>query len=137
MDESSTAQNRRSRRSKLLMAATVETVSGTVGVTLRDLSAEGALVEGDGISEPGSLVVFRKKELSVSGRVAWVNERRAGIAFDAKLQPETVLRHVPAPRHRVDPVFKRPRLASHALTAEEKHWCQTLIWGPPLPSVES
>jgi hypothetical protein len=119
------------------MAATVETVSGTVGVTLRDLSAEGALVEGDGISEPGSLVVFRKKELSVSGRVAWVNERRAGIAFDAKLQPETVLRHVPAPRHRVDPVFKRPRLASHALTAEEKHWCQTLIWGPPLPSVES
>ena len=136
MDESSTAQNRRSRRSQLLMAATVETESGSVDVTLRNLSAEGALVEGDGISKPGSQVVFRKNELSASGRVAWVNQRRAGIAFDAKLKPETVLRHVPAPRSRVDPVFKRPRLASHVLSAEERHWCETLIWGPPVPSVE-
>ena len=136
MDESSIAQNRRSRRSNLLMAATVETASGMVGVTLRNLSAEGALVEGDGISEPGSQVIFRKNELCVSGLVAWVNERRAGIAFDAKLQPETVLRHIPSPRSRIAPSFKRPGLSGQVLSADERRWCETFIWDRPLPSVD-
>jgi len=135
MDESSKTQNRRSRRSNVLMAATIETTAGLVGVTLRNLSAEGALVEGDGIAEPGAQVVFRKNDLCVSGRIAWVNERRAGIAFDAKLQPETVLRHVPAPKSRIETSFKRPGFTSHTLTPEEQRWCETLIWTAPAPSI--
>ena len=134
MDESSKTQNRRSRRSNVLMAATVEMASGLVGVTLRNLSAEGALVEGDGLDEPGAQVVFRKNDLCVSGRIAWIHERRAGIAFDAKLQPETVLRHVPSPRHRVATSFKRPGFTTHALTPEERRWCETLVWNGPSPS---
>ena len=137
MDQSSVTQNRRSRRSNVLMAATVETADGLVGVTLRNLSAEGALVEGDGITHPGSQVVFRKNELCVSGRIAWVSDRRAGISFDARLQPETVLRHIPSPRHRVEPSFKRPRLSSRTLSAEERRWCESVLGNGPLPSVES
>lgn len=135
MDESSTTQNRRSRRSNVLMAASIETASGTVPVTLRNLSAEGALVEGQGVPIEGYSIVFRKKDLVISGRIAWVNENRAGIAFDAKLEPETVLRHVPAPRNRVKQEFKRPGF-SHSLTDQERRWCQTFIWDRPLPSLE-
>ena len=136
MDESSISQNRRSRRSNVLMAASLETAMGTTKVTLRNLSADGALVEGERIPSPGEKLVFRKNDLAVSGRIAWVSERRAGIAFDAKLQPETVLRHIPAPRHRAEKSFKRPRLSS-PLSPEERRWCETFIWDRPLPSVES
>ena len=137
MDESSTTQNRRSRRSNVLMAASIETASGIVPVTLRNLSAEGALVEGRGVPIEGYSIVFRKKDLVISGRIAWVNENRAGIAFDAKLEPETVLRHVPAPRHRIEASFKRPRLSSHTLSPEERRWCETLIWNSSLPPLKA
>lgn len=137
MDESSMSQNRRSRRSNLLMSAILETAMGSAKVTLRNLSAEGALVEGDRIPEAGQPLVFRKNELAISGRVAWASERRAGIAFDAKLQPEAVLRHIPEPRHRAELSFKRPRLTSPRMSAEERRWCETFIWDRPLPSVES
>jgi hypothetical protein len=136
MDEGRLSQNRRSRRSNVLMAASLETASGSAKVTLRNLSAEGALVEGDRLPQPGEHLVFRKNELAVSGKVAWVTERRAGIAFDAKLQPETVLRHIPAPRHRIEPSFKRPGLTSGVLSAEERRWCETFIWDRPLPALE-
>ena len=136
MDESSMTQNRRSRRSNLLMAASVETADGTIGVTLRNLSADGALVEGAGLTEAGSAVVFRKKDLVISGRVAWIHEHRAGIAFDAQLEPETVLRHVPTPKNRFEQTFRRPGFSSHALTPEERRWCETLVWDGPAPSLE-
>ena len=131
------SQNRRSRRSNVLMAASLETATGTTKVTLRNLSAEGALIEGERIPGPGEQLVFRKNDLAVGGKIAWVSEQRAGIAFDAKLQPETVLRHIPAPRHRAEKSFKRPGLSSPTLSPEERRWCETFIWDRPLPSVES
>ena len=130
-------QNRRSRRSNVLMAAAIETQTGPESVTLRNLSADGALVEGDRIPEAGSPVVFRKNDLVISGRIAWVNERRAGIAFDAKLEPETVLRHIPAPQHRPEARVKRPGFSPQTLTASERRWCETFIWDGPLPSIEA
>ena len=137
MNEGTMSQNRRSRRSNVLMAASLETAAGAASVTLRNLSAEGALVEGDLIPEPGEILIFRKNELAVSGRVAWVSERRAGIAFGAKLQPETVLRHIPAPTHRFERSFKRPGLTSPPLSPEERRWCENFIWDRPLPSLQS
>ena len=135
MDESSMAQNRRSRRSNVLMAACIETANGLADVTLRNLSADGALVEGDGIPEADSPVVFRKKDLVISGRIAWVNDRRAGISFDAKLDPETILRHIPSPKDRIEATVKRPGFRQ-ILTDTERRWCETFIWDGPLPSVE-
>ena len=137
MYESSITQNRRSGRSNVLMTATIESDADSTSVTLRNLSSEGALIEGDGIPRKGALILFRKKELAVSGRIAWVSHRRAGIAFDAKLEPETVLRHIPKPRTRIEANFKRPGVAAKRLSAEERRWCETYIWDRPLPSLET
>ena len=136
MDESSQSQNRRSRRSNVLMAASLDTANGSTKVMLRNLSAEGALVEGDRIPEPGEPLVFRKNDLAVSGRIAWTSGRRAGVAFDTRLEPETVLRHIPAPKHRIEPSFKRPGFSSPALSVEERRWCEAFIWDRPLPSLD-
>ena len=131
MDESSMTQNRRFRRSNVLMAAHIETGDGLSDVMLRNLSAEGALVEGDRIPPADSQVVFRKKDLEISGRIAWVNGRRAGIDFDTKLEPETIMRHIPSPRQRFEARTKRPSVTTHALTEEERLWCENYLWTGP------
>ena len=132
MDESETTQNRRTRRSHFLMAASIEADGVTVAVKLRNLSPEGALVEGDQLPAVGSSVIFRKKELNLAGRIAWVATGRAGIAFDAKLDPDSVLRHVPRSRPLAKLDFRRPRIKAGDLSPGERKLGQDWIWGDPI-----
>lgn len=127
MDESSITQNRRTRRSHVLMAATLELSGGTVAVKLRNLSAEGALVEGDRLPVEGSELLFRKGDLSVSGHVAWSHENQAGIAFSKSLPRDLLLRHIPVPRPRVKLKFNRPGLASRELSADERRFAEMWV----------
>jgi len=94
----------------VLMSASLELSGTSLPVKLRNLSAEGALVEGDKLPVEGASILFRKGDLSIVGTVAWVKGRQAGISFAQKLDPEQLLRHVPAPRPRVTPTFRRPGL---------------------------
>lgn len=126
MDESSPTQNRKSRRSNVLMAASLELSGASLPVKLRNLSAEGALVQGDKLPVEGAAILFRKGDLSMAGVVAWVKGRQAGINFEHKLNPEQLLRHVPAPRPRVTPTFRRPGLGkfkdSESGFGDAWHW---------------
>src|SRR5687767_10494907 len=115
MDESSRSQNRRQRRSNVLMAAALELSGTSVPVKLRNLSAEGALVEAEALPVEGAQVVFRRNDLAMPAKVIWVRGGRAGIAFKDELPPETLLRHVPTPRPRVLPGFRRPGLTERPL----------------------
>ncbi|MCY7339275.1 MAG: PilZ domain-containing protein, partial [Sphingomonas bacterium] len=80
MDQSSTTQNRRSRRSNLLMTATLEIAGRVLPVKLRNLSADGARVEGAELPVEGTRLLFRKGELAIDGRVIWVRGKQAGVA---------------------------------------------------------
>ena len=108
MDQSNMPQNRKNRRSNVLMSASLELSGTSLPVKLRNLSAEGALVEGDKLPVEGASLLFRKGDLSMPGSVAWVNGRQAGINFAQKLNPEQLLRHVPTPKPRVAASFRRP-----------------------------
>ena len=130
MDESSNSQNRKNRRSNVLMSASLELSGTSVPVKLRNLSAEGALVEGEGLPVEGASVLFRKGDLSVPGRVAWVNDRQAGVNFARNLNPDQLLRHIPTPRPRVTPEFKRTGLKG-TLTADERRYGETWVWSFP------
>jgi hypothetical protein len=130
MDESSMSQNRRSRRSNVLLAATLEVSNSEFAVKLRNLSAEGALVEAATLPVEGSQVLFRRNELAVRSRIAWVSGNHAGVAFGTPLKPEEVLRHVPKPRPRVVPDCRRPALSPRDMTAEERRLVETWVWSP-------
>ena len=132
MDESGITQNRRARRSHVLMAASIEADGVTVAVKLRNLSPEGALVEAAQLPPVGCLVLFRKKELHLAGRVAWADAGRAGIAFDTMLDPEAVMRHVSRTRPQAKLDFRRPSLAASDLSPGERKVAQDWIWGDPL-----
>jgi PilZ domain-containing protein len=126
MDQSSIAQNRSSRRSKVLLAASIDLGGRTIPVKLRDLCPGGALIEGDALPIEGSRIQFRREHLSVSCRVAWSHGRRAGLAFDALIRPEDVLHAIrPTPTttnksSTTEKSFRRPAVRSHELSPEER-----------------
>src|SRR3990170_3640043 len=130
MDESSMNHNRQSRRSNVLLAASIEASGASHPVKLRNLSTEGALIEGEDLPVEGSEVVFRRNELSVNSRVAWVHGKQAGVAFRRPIAQEDVLRNIPKPRHRVPVDYRRPALASRAMTAEERRLAESWAWTP-------
>lgn len=121
MDQSQPSQNRRHRRSNVMLKATLETPCESLQVMLRNLSQEGALVKAEGLPEQGSRVLFHRDGLSVPGRVAWSHCGHAGIAFDFPLFPKEVLRHIPERQPKVElPIKRRPGFSNKPLTAAER-----------------
>ncbi len=121
MDESSDIQNRRSSRSNVLLKATLEMPGGPLTVVLRNLSQEGALVQGDDLPEAGERVLFHRQGLSVPSRVAWSHCGHAGLEFEFPLFPGELLRHIPtAGRKPPPPISKRPGLAPRPLSESER-----------------
>jgi len=135
MDESGNTQNRSSRRSHLLMTATLEISGRAVQVKLRNLSSDGAQVEGDQLPVEGTELLFRKGDLAVGGCIIWTKGKQAGICFEQKLEPDTVLNHIPVPRARMTPDFRRPGLSSRALTDHERKLAEHWIAISPAPVV--
>jgi len=120
MDESSMNQNRKSRRSPVYLAASVEIAGAPQPVKLRNLSEEGALIEAERLPLEGTTTFFERNDLRLKSKVVWVQGRYAGIAFARKLRQEEVLRHVPQPRQVTQADFRRPGLACRPLTPHER-----------------
>ena len=115
---------RRSKRANVMLVASLDLPDRSQPVKLRNLSEDGALVEGAGTVPPDCDVIFRRNELQVPGRVVWVREAFAGIQFSQKLDQKAVLRHMPSAPQRTAPaeLFKRPGLVRHQMTAAEQKW---------------
>lgn len=137
MDESSTTQNRRSRRSPVLLAATVYAAGAPVAVKLRNLSEQGALIEGDRLPPEGAETTFERKELRLKSRIVWVQGNYAGVAFDVPLKREDVLRHVPSPRAKtgVPADFRRPGFTCRPLSHYERQNLERWLATAPLGSL--
>lgn len=130
MDQSSITQNRRSRRSPVLLAASVEVDGVVVPVKLRNLSEEGALIEGEQLPPEGSVTFFERNELRLKSRVVWVQGALAGVAFARPLKKAEVLRNIPQPRQWIRPEFRRPGLACRPLTDDERLMIQRVLLTP-------
>lgn len=133
MDESSITQNRRSRRSPVLLTATIYVAGLPVTVKLRNLSEEGALVEGKRLPPEGSETIFKRNNTRRKGQVVWVQGNYAGVAFDTPLKREEVLRHIPAPKPVPTSDHRRPGLACRPLSEAERKmlegWLATSQYG--------
>lgn len=133
MDESSMMKNRRSRRSPVLLAATVDVAGKPVSVKLRNLSEEGALIEGERLPLEGSSTFFERNDLRLRSRVVWVHGCYAGVAFDYPLKPEQVLRNVPAPKRKEQiGDFRRPGLACRPLSDYERRMLERWMTASPM-----
>ena len=115
---------RRSPRSKVLLSAALEWAGGSLPVVLRDLSEHGALVEFTGTIPVESEVLFCRNDLRVSGHVAWVRGRAAGISFASPLKAEVLLRYInrPARRSIDESLHRRPGVKTNGMSDEERRW---------------
>lgn len=122
-------QNRRSRRSPVLLAASIDVAGAERPVKLRNLSEEGALIEGEHLPAAGSRAVFCRNDLKLQSEVVWVHGKYAGLAFDQALDRSEVLRHVPRRDARPVPpqLYSRPAVSRHELTPAERRWIEDWV----------
>ena len=122
------AGKRSAKRARVLLAARLRTgAGGEIEVRLRDLSQQGALVEGKSLPPPGNEVVFSRGSITVPARVAWTGEGRAGLEFAYPIDETEVL--VQLKRTNSDtnqPRFRRPRLGEDMSEQEKK---LARLWG--------
>ena len=104
-----------------MLKATLELSGASLTVVLRNLSQEGALVQGAKLPSEGTRVLFRRDGLSVPSRIAWSHAGHAGVEFDFPLFPRELLRHVPTTQHKAPPpIQRRPGFSAQPLTPAEQ-----------------
>ena len=118
-----------------MMTATLEVSGRVIDVTLRNLSSDGAQVEGSQVPVEGTDLLFRKGDLALAGTIIWTKGKQAGIRFAEELDPATVLNHVPAPRPRKAGDFRRPAMVSPRLTDQERSLATIWITAGPAPTI--
>lgn len=91
-----------------MLGVVIEHEGRSIPVRVGNISATGALIVGNFLPAEGSCVIFRRNELAIESRVAWVDSGNAGLEFDHPLQIEDLLRHVPQPRVVHPPRYRRP-----------------------------
>lgn len=115
---------RRSARSTVLVAAMIEFDEVRVPVRVINLSAHGALVQGDVMPGADSEVAFRCNGMVTPGWVAWVRAPLAGINFDAPIEPRISGQSagtgamVIKDNRQLD--FRRPGFRGNQMTEEER-----------------
>ena len=78
-------QPHRAVRTNMFIAALLRWDGCSAPVTVRNMSPGGALVEGATLPPPGTFATLCRGSLSVSGNVAWSNERRCGLHLTGML----------------------------------------------------
>jgi hypothetical protein len=119
------ADERRSARANVLLVAEIEAGTARSRVRIANISAHGALVVGKGLPCAGAQVNFKCRDVSVPSWIAWVDASYAGIQFDEAIEPEELLKYLPASGpisaiHRTIQDFRRPGFRGDQLTEEER-----------------
>ncbi|WP_423140632.1 PilZ domain-containing protein [Parablastomonas sp. CN1-191] len=82
------ASQRRGSRDSVFIAAQVRALGREQAVRLRNLSEDGAMIEGQINLVPGQRITVNVRNKGwVDGQVAWVRPNRCGIIFAAPIDP--------------------------------------------------
>ncbi len=88
---------RRGPRFRVLLVARLFTTTGVRSVKLRDISATGAMVEGDRLPAPGTDIMLRRGSLELIATIIWAKDGKAGLEFDEPLTEAELWMQVNAP----------------------------------------
>ena len=114
---------RRFSRFRVMLSAKLVTTTDEHPVTLRDLSATGALAEGRKLPPSGKDVVLRRGSLEAFARIVWSDGTRCGLEFDDEIPDRELLTHLktlPAPAAPpAAEALRRPSLRAARLSEEE------------------
>ena len=91
MTTESIAKKRQTARDSLFLSSeiTVEGALKPVTVRVRNLSTGGMMIDGNALFHEGALVSAALRGIGqVAGKIAWIVEDRAGVAFDKEIDPK-------------------------------------------------
>jgi hypothetical protein len=89
---------RRSPRFSVLLVARLVTTWGERIVKLRNISATGAMIEGDRIPPAGTDILLQRGSLELFGTIMWTRDKQAGLEFEAPLTEAELWMQVNAPQ---------------------------------------
>ena len=89
---------RRSPRFSVLLVARLVTTWGERIVKLRNISATGAMIEGDRIPPAGTDILLRRGALELFATIVWTRDKQAGLEFEAPLTEAELWMEVNAPQ---------------------------------------
>ena len=95
-DATCATEHREQSRTHLFVVAALNSEAGSAPVHVRNMSASGALVEGNDLPSPGTRVALKRGSLATGGLVAWKGGRRAGISFDSSIHVADWMSRLPA-----------------------------------------
>ena len=81
MNQPARSETRLTARTNLLVMAVICAGLGSEPVKVRNLSTNGALIEGAVLPQPGTQVRLCRADLNVEGEVVWCKDGRAGVQF--------------------------------------------------------
>ncbi|MEO7635792.1 MAG: hypothetical protein ABIS38_09145 [Sphingomicrobium sp.] len=77
------SEQRVERRNNLFVVAVLHWPGAPVAVRIRNMSPNGALVEGAGLPDVGTAVRLSRGQRNVAGELMWRGEMHAGLQFSA------------------------------------------------------
>jgi hypothetical protein len=77
-----TPDGRGGPRTNIFVIATLYTPTGSAPVRIRNMSRNGALVEGGALPAAGTEVRLSRGSLAIGGRVVWCHDGKAGLRLD-------------------------------------------------------
>ncbi len=80
-----TVPKREPKRTRVFLVAQVDSGDGPFEVRIRDISRSGALVESDGLHQPGASVRLTCGGALIDARVAWAEDGWFGLDFETPL----------------------------------------------------
>lgn len=80
-----TAAPNRASRTNLLLSASIEAESGSGPVRIRNLSENGAMLEGATLPPVGARLLLRRLQLEIGASVIWSDRSRCGVRFDGTI----------------------------------------------------
>jgi hypothetical protein len=122
-----TPNTHRANRSPVFLVGELRWPGHDLVVRIRNISAGGVLVQGDGLPPTGTSLDFRRADLTVRAEVVWSEAKFAGLRFDNAMIQAGLLRSVPPHPPAPDPGdYRRPGFRPRRLSEAEQAWIRTL-----------
>ena len=125
---------RASRRTNLMLAATIEVAGRNAPVRIRNLSETGALLDGNVLPLEGQSLVVMRGDLKIAATVAWSSGDRCGIRFE---QPMPVNEWTGGKPRPLECTGLRDQRRVDAIQAEARAGCQPVSTASSPPSEDA
>jgi hypothetical protein len=138
-------------RSSVFLTAVLYAGAAQTPVRIRNLSTQGALLEGADLPAEGTIVQIRRGSLSAAGDIAWSRDQHCGLRFAALIEVASWIdRAGPVGQQRIDAAiadFRRepsrpasfavltttmPRVDLGSLSADILQICERMVGMPDL-----